>query len=191
MEETQIVRTAVALEDGHHLYRFGTGYVIADGLVLTASHVLAPHEGTTGHLGQQVQVALIEGEWLHSIVAWIDCERDIAVLSCPSLSASSPARWGRLVGTQPVAWDAAGFPAASARSDSERRVEHVYGRVSPVSERSAGRLALTIESREARRGHSPWAGLSGAAVFCGSLSRRCDHSRFRHLCEKSRSLPHL
>lgn len=167
MKETHVVQTAVALDQDRHLYRFGTGYVIADGFVLTAAHVLAPSERTGGCLGQQVQIAPIGGDWLDSVIAWIDSGRDVAVLSCSSLSASSPTHWGRLAGTKAVDWDATGFPAASARNDSERRVEHVYGRVSPVSERSAGCLALTIESREARRGQSPWAGLSGAAVFCG------------------------
>ena len=45
--------------------------------------------------------------------------------------------------------------------------EHAWGQTSPISESGAGRLALTVESREAIGGSSPWAGLSGAAVFCG------------------------
>ena len=56
---------------------------------------------------------------------------------------------------------------ASIDDVAGRQAEHAFGRTSPISDRAAGRLALSVESREATGDDSPWAGLSGAAVFCG------------------------
>ena len=109
----------------------------------------------------------IGGEWQQATVAWVDAEKDVAVLSCPGLRADGMVRWGRLVGSQPLEWGAVGFPVASVDNDAGRQPEHAFGRVSSISDLGAGRLALTIESREAIGRDSPWAGLSGAAVFCG------------------------
>ena len=91
----------------------------------------------------------------------------MAVLSCPGLQAGSEVRWGRLAGSDPLDWGAVGFPVASIDEAAGRQAEHAFGRTSPISDRAAGRLALSVESREATGGDSPWAGLSGAAVFCG------------------------
>ena len=117
--------------------------------------------------GQPAEVALVEGAWRPASVAWADTDRDVAVLACPGLQAGGDVRWGRLTGSDPVDWGTVGFPAASVDEDGGRQAEHAFGRASPISGRAAGRLVLTVESREARRGDSPWAGLSGAAVFCG------------------------
>ena len=89
------------------------------------------------------------------------------MLSCPGLRADGGVRWGRLGGPDPLDWGAVGFPVASLDEKAGRQAEHAFGRTSPISDRAAGRLALTVESREATRDDSPWAGLSGAAVFCG------------------------
>jgi hypothetical protein len=109
------------------------------------------------------------GGWEQASVAWADAGRDVAVLACPALRAERGVRWGRLAGPDPLDWGAVGFPAASATREAGRQAEHAFGRTSPISERAAGTLALTIESRDPTRrtSGSPWAGLSGAAVFCG------------------------
>jgi hypothetical protein len=167
LEERRVVRTAVRLADDGDLYRFGSGYLIADGLVLTAAHVLDRATGVAPEEGQPAEVALVEGAWQPATVAWADTGQDVAVLACSGLSADGDIRWGRLTGGDPVDWGAVGFPAASVDEDGGRQAEQAFGRASPISGRAAGRLALTVESREARRGDSPWAGLSGAAVFCG------------------------
>lgn len=159
------MRTAVPLGDG--LYNLGSGYLIADTLVLTAAHVLEPAQGETAQKGQTADVARIGGEWQEATIAWVDAEKDVAVLSCPGMRADGMVRWGRLVGSNPLDWGAVGFPVASADEVAGRQPEHTFGRVSPISDLGAGRLALTIEGREAIGGDSPWAGLSGAAVFCG------------------------
>jgi hypothetical protein len=169
LEESRVVRTSVPLGDGTGGYWLGSGYLIADGLVLTAAHVLAPPGGAAASGGKGVEVAGPGGGWEPAGVAWADAGRDVAVLACPALRAGGGVRWGRLAGPDPLDWGAVGFPAASATREAGRQAEHAFGRVSPISERAAGRLALTVESRDAATAGagSAWAGLSGAAVFCG------------------------
>jgi Trypsin-like peptidase domain len=167
LDERRVVCTAVQMADGNDLYNLGSGYLIADRLVLTAAHVLEQATGAIPQEGEGVEVARIGGDWQQATVAWVDALLDVAVLACPGLTASGGVRWGRLAGAEPLDWSAVGFPAASADEHAGRQAEHAFGRVSPISDRAAGRLALTVESREASRGSSPWAGLSGAAVFCG------------------------
>ena len=169
LEESRVVRTSVPLGDGTGGYRLGSGYLIADGLALTAAHVLGPPGGAAISEVRGVEVARPGGGWEPATVAWADAARDVAVLACTALRAEERVRWGRLAGADPLDWGAVGFPAASAAREGERQAEHAFGRTSPISERAAGRLALTVESRGATRGRggSPWGGLSGAAVFCG------------------------
>ncbi len=169
LEESRVVRTSVPLGDGTGRYRLGSGYLIADGLVLTAAHVLENADDAAVSGGQAAEAAGPGGGWEQASVTWADAGRDVAVLACPALRAEGRVRWGRLAGPDPLDWGAVGFPAASATREGERQAEHAFGRTSPISERAAGTLALTIESRDAAtgRGGSLWAGLSGAAVFCG------------------------
>jgi hypothetical protein len=167
LEEHRVMRIAVPLATGDDNYRLGSGYLIADGLVLTAAHVLEPAERQPAQEGQPARVARLGDEWQDATIVWVDSGRDVGVLHCPELPAGSGVRWGRLAGPDPLDWGAVGFPAASADRAAGRQAEHAYGRTSPISGRTAGRLALSVESREAIAGGSPWAGLSGAAVFCG------------------------
>lgn len=166
LEASRVVRTAVRVDERSGVYRLGSGYVIADGVVLTAAHVLGREEGAAPEDGQAVEVlALDGGGWRPGSVAWIDASLDVAAISCPGCRAPGPVRWGKLAGSHPLEWSAVGFPAASSSDREGRQPEQVYGRTSPISERPSGRLALTVESRQARGGESPWGGLSGAAVF--------------------------
>lgn len=167
LDERRVLRTAVSLAQGDDLCSFGSGYLIADGLILTAAHVLERTAGMAAREGEPAEVACLDGEWRPAIVAWVDPRRDVAVLRCSDLRAGSGTRWGRLIGSDPVDWGAVGFPHASLDAETGRQPEHAFGRTSPISERPAGRLALTVESREAMNSDSPWAGLSGAAVFSG------------------------
>jgi len=173
LEERRVVRTSVPVAQGNNRYHLGSGYLVADGLMLTAAHVLERTAGTPVRVGESVEVARLGGDWHSGTVRWVDAGHDVAVVSCPDLHADGGIRWGRLVGSNPVSWGSVGFPRASIDLESRRQPEHAFGRVSPISERTTGRLALTVESRHPRddpapgKAHSPWAGLSGAAVFSG------------------------
>jgi V8-like Glu-specific endopeptidase len=96
LEEKRVVRTSVPLGDRTGNYRFGSGYLIADGLVLTAAHVLvAPDQGPVNQ-ATGVEVAAPDGGWEPASVKWSDAGRDVAVLACPALRADGHLRWGRL-----------------------------------------------------------------------------------------------
>lgn len=167
LEESRVIRTAVPIPDSGGLYRLGSGYLIGDKRVLTAAHVLQEASESPVLEGQHAEVARIGGEWLDASVAWVDLEHDVAVVSCVGLGADGTVPWGRLEGAEPIEWGAAGFPVASVDPIYGRQAEHAYGKTSAISDRAVGRLALTVQSREARKSETPWAGLSGAAVFCG------------------------
>lgn len=138
LEERRVVQTAVRLADGGGLYNLGSGYLIADGMVLTAAHVLAPAADVTAREGQPAMAACLGGDLPEATVAWADAVWDVAVLSCPGLLAGGAVRWGCLTGADPVDWGAAGFPVASRDAQGGRQVEHAYGRTSPISGRAAG-----------------------------------------------------
>ena len=175
-------------------YRFGSGYLFAEGRVLTAAHVLVPADvraDVPGDLlvlrqgvvqrGDQCEVALwdtlttaAEAEdirWITGRVEALDEQLDIAVIYVPEVGAGlGPVTFGRLEGDQPVEWTAVGFPLAG-KEDAGRQPEQVWGLVAPLTAAFfSGRLGLTVGSRHARPnpgGDSGWAGLSGAAVFVG------------------------
>ena len=125
--------------------------------------------------GDAAEVTLTGERWQPGVVAWVDVDLDVAVVDARrdgqaprELCAEGRIRWGKLAGSDPLKWDAVGYPAASRADDQGgRHAEQVYGRTAPISERQAGTLALTVESRPPAGGGSSWSGLSGAAVFCG------------------------
>ena len=109
-----------------------------------------------------------------AVVAWRDEDKDVAVLrlapAAPPLPAGSPApRWGRVDGVEPVAVTAVGFPWAQECPDRVRDSEQLFGFVAPATTVKAGLCAVTVltAAPAGRAGGSPWAGMSGAALFAG------------------------
>jgi hypothetical protein len=156
-------------------HRFGSGYLIAPERVLTAAHVVAG-DGRCEVLGW-ADLAEAEADtgtggdaWRSGEVVAPDAALDLAVVAVPGLVPEGPpVRWGRLVGTGVVGWEATGFPAATVGDDGHgRQPEQVHGTVAPLSQEPAQRLHLAVASPDAAGtdpGRSGWAGLSGAAVF--------------------------
>jgi Trypsin-like peptidase domain len=149
----------------------GSGYLLRDGLVLTAGHVV----DVAGEQDCEVR-PLGEEQWLKAQVAWRgtgDC--DVALLrvlaSAGAMRPMQPAVLGRVVGHERVEARAVGFAAAQARPDGTRDTEDLRGEVVPLSARKSGRLTISIDGSvpEVVNGHSLWEGMSGAALFCGGL----------------------
>ena len=117
LDQRRVVRTAVPLAASGGLYNLGSGYLIADELVLTAAHVLEFAEGVTAQKGQAADVAYIGNEWQQATVAWVDGDKDVALLSSPGMRADGMVRWGRLAGSNPLEWGAGYRQNCRCRTD--------------------------------------------------------------------------
>ncbi|WP_344664317.1 serine protease [Catenulispora yoronensis] len=187
-EAGRAVQTVALDADGKRW--FGSGYVVASDLVLTAEHVL--------HGGGAVAVRFVDAPGRVREVAceavFADGRADVAVLRLVGAEPSVAAvRFGYAAG--PVGCDAVGFPrfklnddhraagpevaglepAGAGQSEQRRRryrdSHHAAGICHPDSNRYAGTLEWTVAAPEhdPDPGCSPWEGMSGAAVFADGL----------------------
>ena len=162
--------------------RVGSGYRVNETAVLTAGHVVtglpvrSPAQVTAGDegAGRCELRALGERAWVSGSVLWRDESADVALIGLagdvPPLPPGSPVpRWGRVDGMEPVAVSAVGFPWAQERPDRVRDSEQLFGFIAPATTVKAGLCAVTVQTAApaGRAGGSPWAGMSGAALFAG------------------------
>jgi tetratricopeptide (TPR) repeat protein len=161
--------------------RIGSGYRVSERLVLTAAHVVAGLPVGLGAASGQHDPAgrcdvrpLGVPDWSGGSVIWRDKDTDVALIGlaggAPLVPAASPGpRWGRMEGAEPVAVTAVGFPWAQQRPDRVRDSEQVFGFIAPATTVKAGLCAVTVltAAPAERTGGSPWAGMSGAALFAG------------------------
>jgi tetratricopeptide (TPR) repeat protein len=154
---------------------FGSGYLVADRLVLTACHVV----GRAG-AGETVQVDLgsrtVRGRtvWRASgtdgamnplDAALVEIDDDHGPVVLP------PVRWGYVVGRGTgVACSATGFPDALVGATGAAEPEQVRATMMPLSRSRRGMLDLvpTSSPEPDPHGASPWSGMSGAGVLSGS-----------------------
>ncbi|WP_239336706.1 serine protease, partial [Frankia sp. CiP3] len=171
----------------------GSGYRIGGRLVLTAAHVVFNTDGTAR---RDVAVQSVsEDGCVPGRVVWPARRGDIdaALIEIDGgvePAGCRPVRWGRLTGQAGrVACEALGFPrVVKDLTTGDREVEHLTGRVHPGSGLRAGRYALVVDGVPPLPpanavAKSPWAGMSGAAVFAGGLLIglvALDDPRFAH-----------
>lgn len=146
---------------------YGSGYLIAPSLVLTAGHVAK-------EASAQVLFAH-EDQWRDCRrVWWQDGDVDAALLEItdPDWRPRSlePIRWGQLTGARSIEWDSVGFPDVEPLVGGLRETSQLTGTVSPGTRLRGTRYAGQVVSVPSVSGTgSPWAGLSGAPFFCGEL----------------------
>src|SRR4051812_14385507 len=161
----------------------GSGYRLTEQLVLTAAHVVtglpvaapeAPVLDTLVPAAVCQARPIGQADWVPAVVVWRNEAADVAVLrlaaTAPGVPPASPApRWGRMEGTEPIAVSAVGFPWAQERPNRVRDTEHLYGFLAPAAQLKSGQLAVTVLTSPPteRTSGSPWAGMSGAALFAG------------------------
>ncbi|MFI5911953.1 trypsin-like peptidase domain-containing protein [Dactylosporangium sp. NPDC051541] len=156
-------------------WSFGTGYLIAPRLVLTAAHVLPD-------LTAPVNVRR-RAERSTARVVWSGLDVALLHIDDPGWAppVAGPCRWGRFTTAQPgLPCAAIGYPLSQvptgARSGEERTAEHVAGHINPITgepigRQVAGRYAISVDDATpltTAPGQTPWAGASGSAVVCGA-----------------------
>ncbi|MCF2533981.1 tetratricopeptide repeat protein [Yinghuangia soli] len=173
--------------------QFSTGYLVADGLVLTSYHGVGccrpPEDVPPGSIQVRALEPVGKTDWVPGDVCWpphaVDAgshrELDVALirLAVGVVAAESgvvpPVRFGRITGPDRVAADGVGFPDAEVRQGSTRRDSMpVRGHIDPAHGVKSGLLTLKVDvgivpSRTGTSGEHPWKGVSGTAVFCGDL----------------------
>ncbi|SDS59544.1 Tetratricopeptide repeat-containing protein [Streptomyces sp. TLI_053] len=152
----------------------GSGYAVGGRLVLTSAHV-------TGPVGTRVKVFHPAGGGAaQGRVVWSGTPggRDDAALVLVHDSAdwqppTTPVRWGRAVtdrpGTPCETW---GTPDVAQRSGRAVEAEQLRGRLNPGTGFVGNQHVIDLDQPAPVRradGASPFAGLSGAAVFCDRL----------------------
>ncbi|MFE9402664.1 trypsin-like peptidase domain-containing protein [Streptomyces sp. NPDC006530] len=156
--------------------RRGSGYRVSASAVLTAAHVVADATALVVRCD-----ADRDGEWsAPATVTWADRHSDLAVLGVePPPGAPAvvePSRFGRVADDRHGVVDvcAAGFPLwkrRTRRKGTFRELHQADGTVAALSNLRTGTLEMTVAPAGADPdpGASPWAGMSGAAVWAGHL----------------------
>ncbi|MBX6386666.1 MAG: trypsin-like peptidase domain-containing protein, partial [Microbispora sp.] len=167
MDTARVVDVYGRTPDGK--WSFGSGYLIASNLVLTARHVVADDAGTSFD-GLSVRF-IANGRPLACRLAWAGAgSLDAALLRITDSGATEckPVRWGQLAAATPeMACQAVGFPLAMEQPGGLRDTEHLSGSINPGTGLLSGRLHITASSAAPKEG--TWVGMSGAALFCGPL----------------------
>ncbi|QTD96411.1 tetratricopeptide repeat protein [Streptomyces cyanogenus] len=170
------------LKDGRKSTGFGTGYLVAPRLVLTAAHVLDDIDPTAV---DPVRVCPPDAgeEQFCATVRWQrkDPVVDAALIevtdgqgwqvpqSLGDLLARPPQRYGLLIGNRPHPVTATGFPRSQKDAEDGRRLdEQLSGHIAPGTGALAGRYEITSTGptlAAAMGAGSAWSGISGAAVL--------------------------
>lgn len=150
----------------------GSGYFIARALAITSAHVV-------GEPQSRVQVFRPGDPVVTSgVVVWRGAsggrnDAALVLLDDDKLRSSNfaPVRWGRLVTDDAVvACETWGLPEVERLYDEHAEVAHLSGRTNSGTGFVGNRYVIDLDrAPEGYDRTSPWAGLSGAAVFSGDL----------------------
>ncbi|MEO8938644.1 MAG: serine protease [Burkholderiaceae bacterium] len=151
---------------------FGTGYLIAPGLVLTALHVVAPAlvDGGTCEVRLVGDFLANRCEWQAFVPCWYERELDLALLRVGA--DDRPARDGPQAITRfatlvrddhPEDCNAIGFPRI-LRHEGQNDTQQVHGTVYKQSLLKRDLWQVLVKSGRPRDANG-WKGVSGSAVF--------------------------
>ncbi|CAL9675524.1 S1 family peptidase [Streptomyces sp. enrichment culture] len=155
-----------------HKQSYGTGCLIAPGLVLTAYHVALPAAD-----GVVAVRDLASASFTEAVVVWESPELDAVLLKADRASIGagmSVVRWGELVCDYPArrpTCSMTGFPKAMRRRASARSEQYVddlktvEGTIAPHTGSRSRLYALEVDGAVPAEVKN-WQGLSGAGVFC-------------------------
>lgn len=153
---------------------YGTGCLIAPGLVLTAYHVAWPGEGVVAVRDTA------SSDFTEAVVVWEDTGLDAVLLKADSALVGANlgvVRWGELVCDYPErrpVCSMSGFPKAMRRrvfSGSKQYIDDlktVEGIIAPHTGSRSRLYGLEVDGTLPTEVKN-WQGLSGAGVFCNSV----------------------
>ncbi|WP_240496236.1 tetratricopeptide repeat protein, partial [Streptomyces torulosus] len=138
--------------------------------MLTAAHVLKDHgqvsvqlPGLAGRVPCQVVWSRFEDGPAGWDAALLLAGDDLSDRPLPGV------RWGRLVTMQACPAQALGYPVVGQAGGDAVSLVQVDGRVLPESGRDRDRYVLVASmGAQSHEGASPWGGMSGSALWCGS-----------------------
>ncbi|MFH8738008.1 trypsin-like peptidase domain-containing protein [Streptomyces sp. NPDC017964] len=158
-----------------HKQSYGTGCLIAPGLVLTAHHVALPGGDSVVAVRDTVSAGFTE-----AAVVWESPELDAVLLKADRAlvgAGMGVVRWGELVcdypGGRPVC-SMTGFPKAMRRRASSRSEQYVddlktvEGTIAPHTGSRSKLYGLEVDGAVPTEVKN-WQGLSGAGVFCNGV----------------------
>lgn len=168
-----VLRTVEVINQ--HKGSYGTGCLIAPGLVLTAYHVALPGEGSVVAVRDTVSAG-----FTGATVVWENAGLDAVLLKADRALVGAGlgvVRWGELVCDYPdrrPVCSMTGFPKAMHRrasSRSEQRLDDlktVDGTIAPHTGSRSKLYGLEVK-RAVPTEVKNWQGLSGAGVFCNGV----------------------
>lgn len=155
--------------------RQGSGYLLTPRLVLTAAHVVVGSDSThvivPGGRGRILSRLVWEGTHEDCDAALLLADDDLVAADIAADWA--PVRWGQTSDLRPRPnCQAIGYPAVQRRGAGQLDSEQLIGTLKPGSSMVRGGYVVDLDHTPPapqQDGGSPWAGMSGAALFDGEL----------------------
>ncbi|MFI9102126.1 trypsin-like peptidase domain-containing protein [Streptomyces fildesensis] len=182
MKPERVVEVWALRTDGE--WSCGSGYLVAPRLVLTAAHVIVAQDPRrtpfqTAATSDDVRLRTIgRDDLVTARVIWRGSGPglDVALLEVgdPAWRPGPlrPVRWGRMTcQATRVGCTAVGFPRVLRMPDARREREQLSGAMNPGTGVKSHQYHVMVDNPPAHHmdQDSPWAGMSGAALFTGDL----------------------
>ncbi|MBA0053753.1 hypothetical protein E0L36_23685 [Streptomyces sp. AJS327] len=153
-------------------WQTGSGYLIAQRLLLTAAHTLSSDEVKVRLLGDGV---LRKARVIWQGAGLLDAALVEIIDPNLELAWKQPIRFGRFMSSSPrVDCEAVGFPDSAMAFEGPEQIrdsEHLSAWINPLARRKQQLLDVRLDNWPDSDSGEPsrWSGMSGSALWCGDL----------------------